>query len=407
MRPRVFVSILLCFYFITTNIQAQSKIYFSSKSEAVEFTDISSEGVTYFTSSGSSVTKEISKVVIVFNARGAFLVPSKLDFNDQKIKDLVSTFANNKSESSTTDQVYKSDFTILKVNVNSEKKDKDYLFLQDGTVLQKKAVVAVIYKDGRHEILGPVEKAAETMWLASDIAEKAKVAKGAATAKVTTASPEVKKDIEPQTANKAVIDSVKTQVNAVVKNIDTVSKKQPDPVAKTTSPITPYDTLNPDVKENFKKQAKYKVEQFTDLVKIIMTEEGDRVDKAIEECVALFIADARIEVSSLNVSTVSYPIREYLNHIKGLPYTKIEVKWTNISYVSDIHLAENKKYYGTISFEQTFTAYVDEKVAYSDVTQKNAEVALEIRKRVNNGVNEMTWEIFLGNIYVEKTRENK
>lgn len=397
MRRYLFSSMIFLLSLISNSLYSQSKIYFLSKSQDVEFSEINFEEVSYFTDKGENLSKEISKVVIVFNAKGAFLVPSKLDFNDKTTKDLIVSFVSNKIESPSIDQVYKDDHTIISSNVT--KQDKEYITLEDNTVLQKKKVVAIVYKNGHHEIFGPVERAAEIMWLATDN-QKKYIAKAKAKA---DADAKAKADADAKAKADADADA---KVAAAKKEQETNNS-----ITKSTqqdASINPSDSLSQLIKEDFKRKADYKIRQFTNFVyTIINDDDTEKKNKAIEECVSLFVKNSTIEVASLNTPVQAYTVRAYLNRLKLLPYTKIEIRWTNVSYVSNIHLDADGKYSGTIIFEQTFKGYVDQVAVYSDVTQKKATVILETFKKFENGKTETSLDVYLSNIAVDQVRENK
>ncbi|MEO6670245.1 MAG: hypothetical protein ABIN36_12260 [Ferruginibacter sp.] len=394
------------FSLINNSVEAQSKIYFSSKSQVVEFSTIEPEGVSYFNPSGETVTKEISKVILIFNAKGTFLVPSKLDLNDNNVIKLVDSFIGNKIPAPSTDKVYKDDHTILTSNIKREKKDKDYLFLQDGSVLPKNKLVAVIYKEGNHEIFGSVEKAAEIMWMANDIAQKesiAKAAKAKADADAELARIQEAKQMKERDDAKAKADSIQKATASSPSKNNTTSSSQG---SQQNATFNPADSLSQNAKEEFRRKADYKIKQFTNFVQTIIEDDDvDKKNKAIEECVSLFVKNATIEVASLNSATQSFPVRAYLNRLKLLPYTKIVIKWTNVSYVSNIHQEADGKYSGTIIFEQSFEGYKDGIKVYSDVTQKKATVILETFKKFENGKAETSWDVYLGNIAVDQIRE--
>ncbi|MEM7658534.1 MAG: hypothetical protein AAF399_20580 [Bacteroidota bacterium] len=127
---------------------------------------------------------------------------------------------------------------------------------------------------------------------------------------------------------------------------------------------------------------------------------------AIDLAVKLFInEDAGVEVSSANsVDKKMYPIRRYLDRLKLLKYDRIDIKWSDINYVSNLRKAPDGNYYGVISFVQKFTGYRDGVAVYSDYTQKNIEVILKGYVKEVAGESVELWDVFLSDIGVVNTR---
>lgn len=396
------ISFLFFIVLISNIAHAQSKIYFSNKSIDGEITSIDSGTVSYMTNASSEeVTREIDKILLAINGNGAFIIPVKLDQHSKDFNRITTDFINNKIAKPTSDVIYKTDNSVLHINI--AKADKNNFVLADNTVLQKKEVIAIIFRDGHHSIFGPVEKAAQIMW---DTEQENKAEAMKKSIQQTTAN-QIVESTKPEQKNPAIAPASADNppVNSANKPIESTEKKPTEQTA-TTPMLAATDSLDPEIVQDFVKKAKDKVQQFTDLVKTIMTDE-EKADKAIAECAALFVPTAEIQVSSLYSGKVPYPILVYLKRIKSLPYERVDVTYTNVAWVSKIHLGPGGKYYGTIKYEQTFTGFRDNKIVYSDRTEKNTDVILDTYRSVNNGISEIKWDILLGNIYVVSTKEVK
>lgn len=132
------------------------------------------------------------------------------------------------------------------------------------------------------------------------------------------------------------------------------------------------------------------------------------MNTAIDNAVALFInEDATIEVSSLYSDNKTFKVREYLNRLKLLDYTKIKIEWTEVYYVTNIYKGTDGYYYGTVSIEQKFSGYRDNKVVYEDYTTKNIEVVLKPREVEVDGAINYTWDILFTKVFVTATKPTK
>lgn len=130
----------------------------------------------------------------------------------------------------------------------------------------------------------------------------------------------------------------------------------------------------------------------------------EEANKAVELAVKLFInEDAQIEVSSQEGRN-RYKVRSYLNRLKLLKYDKIEISWTDISYVSDLKKGIDGNYYGVITLQQRFKGYLDNQVVYGDLTEKNIEVMVVAYQKETDGVQQQKWDVFLSDVGVVVTK---
>lgn len=132
--------------------------------------------------------------------------------------------------------------------------------------------------------------------------------------------------------------------------------------------------------------------------------DGGEANKAVELAVKLFIDEnAQFEVSGRE-GRKRYKVRAYLNRLKLLEYDKVEVSWTDISYVSDLKKGVDGNYYGIITIQQRFKGFIDNKVVYSDITEKNIEVQVVGYQKETDGVQEQKWDVFLSDVGVVVTK---
>lgn len=173
--------------------------------------------------------------------------------------------------------------------------------------------------------------------------------------------------------------------------------------------------LEIEVRETIKEQCIHKVKAFTDhLAKIATKIEADSIkDWHIEACMDLFVGRGhdtkddegnviipapRIEVSSLATGKKnSYLIKNYLERLKGLEYTKIVFK-TSKCYLADggIKAIDENRWTATVTYYQVFMGYKGDLIVYKDRTQKSAKIIIT---RDSLG----RFDVLLGDITVDST----
>ena len=128
--------------------------------------------------------------------------------------------------------------------------------------------------------------------------------------------------------------------------------------------------------------------------------------KSVDLAVDLFVSENNVvEVSKKNrEKVISYKIREYLNKLRVLPYTKVKITYYDIQYISDFKKGTDGKYYGVITFFQKFEGFIEGKPVYSDVTQKNIEVVIDKVTTIYGSKKVERWNVLLGNITVAETK---
>src|SRR5258708_23158112 len=100
----------------------------------------------------------LSKALSLINGKGMILVPAKQGSEQQSMKDLVTGFLSPDTNRIQKDQL----FTLPrnKTEGTITKEDKYFIYLSDGTKVDKKTLVAIIYRNGQSMIYGPTDQAA-------------------------------------------------------------------------------------------------------------------------------------------------------------------------------------------------------------------------------------------------------
>jgi len=168
--------------------------------------------------------------------------------------------------------------------------------------------------------------------------------------------------------------------------------------------------LSPQDLDAFTKQAKHKVEEFTNnLSTIADINKGSAIrDIAVESSLKLFVnPDSNIIESSYLLNGAwkikKRTIREYLTRLRSITLTKVAIDNYNMVYVSDfVKSPDGKRYYATATFFQVYTVYASESIRYRDKTVKTVTIILELIEDEVYG--EKRWVIRLGDVKVAETK---
>ncbi len=166
--------------------------------------------------------------------------------------------------------------------------------------------------------------------------------------------------------------------------------------------------LSPEEQDYFSRRARKKTEALSLYLSILSDAKADELyqDDAVTQAIGLFVDEDRlVEVTSLNSDSARYyKIDQYLNHIRMLPYSRVEILWNQIAYINQIKRAADGNYYGLISIEQIFRGFNDEnRVIYEDVTRKNLQVVVKPYNQMIDGKEIQKWDVFLSDIGVQNT----
>lgn len=169
-----------------------------------------------------------------------------------------------------------------------------------------------------------------------------------------------------------------------------------------------YIKLTDEQRQYFMDKAMQKSRDLGRYLRLISNKHEVEEDKlyAIKEALNLFVSDSsRVEVSSVNRDIKQqFIIREYLQRLRLLPYDKVELVWIKAQMVSRFRKGEDGRYYGIITAQQLFRGFLENDIAYQDVTEKNIEVVLDRYLVFDEGIKKHRWDVFLSDISVQQTR---
>lgn len=172
--------------------------------------------------------------------------------------------------------------------------------------------------------------------------------------------------------------------------------------------INQYIEMTEEQLEYFRDKALQKARDFGRYLNLISNKNESEDDKqyAINAALKLFVSDSsRVEVSSLHrEKKKQFYIKEYLERLRYLPYDKVELVWIKAQMVSRFRKGEDGKYYGIITAQQLFRGFLENEIAYQDVTEKNIEIVLDRYVVFDEGVKKQRWDVFLSDISVQQTR---
>jgi hypothetical protein len=163
-------------------------------------------------------------------------------------------------------------------------------------------------------------------------------------------------------------------------------------------------------RDEFKKKALAKIKEFQGCLYILCDKNSGRTaqDNAVDQATALFVDGAIIEVSSIHSNEKKHlKVRDFLEKLRNLHYERIVITFSHVDYVSNIRKGADGKYYGLVSFEQTFRAYRDERLIYEDETKKTTEVQLIVYERSLHGNAIQQWDVMLSDVEVLGTKTPK
>ncbi len=129
--------------------------------------------------------------------------------------------------------------------------------------------------------------------------------------------------------------------------------------------------------------------------------EATRVMDRAEE---LFIPGSEMGVSSLTTKDVNYyKVRKYFERLMALNYDRVNIKWYDIHYISDLERQPDGKYVGVVTIYQRFEGESDDGLKYKDTTKKDITIYVERKKTQIAGRTIEFWDVLLGDIRVTET----
>jgi hypothetical protein len=162
--------------------------------------------------------------------------------------------------------------------------------------------------------------------------------------------------------------------------------------------------------DEFKKKALAKIKEFQGCLFILcdITSGNVALDNAVDQATSLFIDGAIIEVSSLHSDEKKHlKVRDFLEKFRNLHYDRVVITFSHVDYVSNIRKGSDGKYYGLVSFEQTFRGYNDGRLVYEDETKKTTEVQLVVYERSLRGNAVQQWDVMLSDVEILGTKRPK
>jgi hypothetical protein len=167
------------------------------------------------------------------------------------------------------------------------------------------------------------------------------------------------------------------------------------------------DNLSPQRKQAIDSLALEKVRDLSKYISLIGDKgtEYSEATRVIDRAVELFMDGSEVGVSTLNTQDVNYyPVRTYLERLMRLNYSKVDVEWYKIEYVSDLEKQPDGTYVGVITIFQKFSGYDKEGgLVYQDVTKKDITVYVKRKETQIAGRLIGFWDVLLGDIRVKET----
>ena len=397
---RIHICWVLLFFTFNSPALSQQYIYLKAGLKQGMVSDINANTITFKSAPAysSPVTVPAKEAILLFNENGDFLVPSKMDFNDIRIQQEVKQFLNPGSNSRVSDRLYLRSKRRIEGNILKE--DDQFIYLaEDKTTnkIDRKNILAIIYKDGHPFLNGQVEEIASYLWSDRDSTNTSFNFSSVDT--ITAVSVKTEK-------NNKDVEEVKMDIPTAAPNGTNDNAKNIK--LDSSRPLTFEEVAGNVSKDEFEKKALQKTNQLNIYLKILCdkTSTYETINKTIDQAVSLFVDEnAMIETSSISRNDVKrYKIRTYLSRLKLVQYDKIEIEWMNVQYVSDVKRGVDGNFYGVVSFEQVFRGYKDGKLVYQDITRKNATIVLKTYEKNYEGNVTNVWDVLLSDIGVITTK---
>jgi len=167
------------------------------------------------------------------------------------------------------------------------------------------------------------------------------------------------------------------------------------------------DDISPERKQAIDSLALEKVRDLSKYISLIGDKgtEFSEANRVIDRAVELFMEGSEVGVSSLYKPEVSYyPVKQYLQRLMRLNYSKVDIEWFKIEYVSDLEKQPDGTYVGVITVFQKFSGYDKEGgLVYQDVTKKDITVYVKRKETQIAGKLIGFWDVLLGDIRVKET----
>ena len=174
-------------------------------------------------------------------------------------------------------------------------------------------------------------------------------------------------------------------------------------------PATAQEPLNPKRKQAVDSLALEKVRDLSKYITIIGSKDTpwSEANRVIDRAEELFMQGSEIGVSSLLRPQIAYyGVRKYFERLMRLNYSKVEIQWYKIDYVSDLQRQPDGTYVGIITVFQKFKGYNKEgRLIYQDTTKKDITVYVKRKETQIGGRLVGFWDVLLGDMRVKETQK--
>ncbi len=172
-------------------------------------------------------------------------------------------------------------------------------------------------------------------------------------------------------------------------------------------PAAAQDNLSPNRKQSIDSLALEKVRDLSKYITIIGSKNTpwSEANRVIDRAEELFMQGSEIGVSSLMHPEISYyGVRKYFERLMRLNYSRVEIEWYNVEYMSDLQRQPDGTYVGVITIFQKFKGYDNEgRLVYKDTTKKDITVYVKRKETQIGGRLIGFWDVLLGDIRVKET----
>lgn len=367
---------------IWAQAQLADKIYLVNETSIgnVEIFDVGKRKVKVRNQEGKELGFKVKEILMAFNEDGQYIT---FPHSPQQLNDFLSP----KEKDAEVDLIITLSGKMIPARINSENSAEinyqDVAKDKSDKNLSTTEIAAIIYKDGDHKLFASPSRVSEVLAQLEGKVAEARLASYGRLEKAAT---------NPFAAGDAAAKREKKEAKTV-----TQAAAPKEANLEAAADIDP---------EAYSRKALQKTAELGTYLGIILdrTNSMAEANKAVELAVKLFIDEnAQVEVSSTD-GRDRYKVRAYLNRLKLLKYDKIEITWTDISYVSDLKKGIDGNYYGVITLQQRFKGFIDNEVVYGDLTEKNIEVMMVPYQKETDGEQKQKWDVFLSDVGVVVTK---
>jgi hypothetical protein len=166
------------------------------------------------------------------------------------------------------------------------------------------------------------------------------------------------------------------------------------------------DDISPKRKQAIDSLALEKVRDLSKYISIIGNKETafSEAQRVMDRAEELFAEGAEMGVSSVNREEINYyTVRKYFERLMALNYDRVNIKWYDIHYISDLERQPDGRYVGVVTVYQRFEGESDDGLTYKDTTKKDITIYVEKKKTQIQGRTIEFWDVLLGDIRVTET----